>query len=80
MFDGGGIMGISVYKFGLILIGMGAVALLETFWIRMMLDNRRENEGYSRYSWTIILACTNFIGAFIYLLTVRRKRMSEKGE
>lgn len=79
MFDGG-VMGISISKFALIMLGMGVFALFETFWIRMMLDNSRKNEGYTRYSWTIILACTNVFGAMYYFFTIRRKRIKEEEE
>ena len=76
----GGVMGISISKFALIMLGMGGFAILETFWIRMMLDNSRKNEGYTRYSWTLILAFTNVFGAIYYFFTIRRKRRQEEEE
>jgi len=71
-------LGISVYNFALILILMGLGVILITFWIWMIVDCIKRNEGYIRYVWTIILILTNFIGALIYFFTVRRKQISEE--
>jgi hypothetical protein len=61
----------------LLLLGLGGVIslLLLVFWIWMLIDcvrNQRLSDN-ERVVWTIVIALTHALGAFIYLLAGRNK-------
>ncbi len=62
----------------LLVIGVGGTAL----WIWMLVDcaTREPSEGNDKLVWILIIVLTHWIGALIYLLVRRPKRIEQIGK
>ena len=60
-----------------LVIGLGGMV----FWIWMLIDcaTKESNEGNEKIAWIVIIAVTQIIGALIYLIIRRPKRIRELG-
>lgn len=71
--------GVDTYAFIKILMGMSVGLFTITFWILMIKDCITKMEGYTRYTWILIIVLTFIFGAFAYFITARRKRIKNQG-
>ena len=69
--------GLVIWLLFLIVIGIGGTAL----WIWMIVDcaTNEGPEGNEKLVWILVIVMTGFIGALIYLLARRPKRMQQYG-
>ncbi len=69
-----GLVVIALFLFG---IGIASTA----FWIWMLVEcaTKESNEGNDKLVWILIIIFTQLIGALIYLLARRPKRIEELG-
>jgi len=63
----------------LVIMGMGAAGTI--FWIWMLIDcaTKESNEGNDKLVWILVIIFTHWLGALIYLLVRRPKRIEELG-
>ena len=68
-----------VMSFLLLLVALALCAF--GFWLWMLIDcaTNEPTEGNNRVVWVIIIACAHVIGALLYLLVRRDKRIAETG-
>jgi len=71
------VAGLLVWFLLLIVIGLGGTAL----WIWMIVDcaTNEGQEGNDKLVWVLVIVMTGFIGALIYLLARRPKRIQQYG-
>ena len=73
-------MGIGIYELLVILVlGMGIGGTI--LWVWMIVDcaSREPSEGKGKTVWIIVICLTHWIGALIYLLARRPKRIRMYG-
>jgi hypothetical protein len=63
----------------LVLFGFGALGTI--FWVWMLIDcvTKEPSEGNDKLVWALVIILTHWIGALIYLLVRRPKRMVQVG-
>jgi len=69
-------MGAGGFLLLLLEISLGVLALV--FWYTMFKDNRKANEGYSRYMWSILIVVLPVLGAAVYFFTARKSRLAKE--
>lgn len=62
-----------------IILGISLGAFIVSFWILMIRDCITQMEGYERYKWCLIMLIGNVLGAVVYYLFPRRKRLQDDG-
>ena len=69
--------GLLIWLLFLIVVGLGGTAL----WIWMIVDcaTNEAPEGNEKLVWILVIVMTGFIGALIYLLARRPKRIQQYG-
>jgi hypothetical protein len=68
----------SFWTFAGYLVGMSAILFVLAFWFAMVRDNLQRNEGYSKYTWTLLILCIPFVGAAAYFFTARRALLQKE--
>jgi hypothetical protein len=73
--------GIAVMMMMLPLLVMAVGVAATIFWIWMLVDcaTKEPAEGNDKLTWVLIIVLTHWIGALIYLLVRRPKRIEEFG-
>ncbi|MFH1074806.1 MAG: hypothetical protein V1752_06945 [Candidatus Firestonebacteria bacterium] len=70
---------INAMTFIKIILGISFAAFAISFWALMIKDCISKMEGFERYKWFMVLLLANIIGALVYYLIPRRKRIKEEG-
>jgi hypothetical protein len=75
-------MNLGLPELVLILVVIGFALLATVFWIWMLVDcaTKEPNEGNNKIVWVIIICLLHFVGALIYLIVRRPKRIAETGK
>ncbi len=74
-------MGFGIIEIVIALFVLGLGAAGTAFWIWMLVEciTRESSEGNDKLVWVLVIIFTHWIGALIYLIVRRPKRIEELG-
>ena len=74
-----GLVGFVGVLFGLMFFGLAVLSTVFWIWILVDCAMKETSQGNEKLVWILIILFTHWIGALIYFLVRRPKRMSELG-
>ena len=79
----GGVAAAACLVYVLFFVVVGAIGIAGTvLWIWMLVDclTKEPSEGNDKVVWALVIVLTHWVGALIYLLVRRPKRIEELGQ